>query len=72
MCKQCLVEIRPDVETHTSDSGANMLNFKGCTQCNAVTMLKAINLVKEVDDDEDNDQFSEEIRFQRMFLYHNH
>ena len=67
MCKDCLFEVRPDVESHVTDSGANMLNYKGCINCKQVTLLKSVEVSRETEDDEDNDIASEELRFERMF-----
>jgi len=69
MCKDCIKEFRPDVGTNSSDSGANMLNYKACVKCQKLTLLRSVPVSEEKDEDDEIDQVTEEIRFQRMFFF---
>eukprot|EP00461_Guttulinopsis_vulgaris_P010629 UN10706 len=62
MCNECLLEVKPDVGTFTTDAGANMLNFKGCVQCKKVQFLKSVVIESSCDDE------FEEIRYQHVCM----
>lgn len=67
MCKDCLIEVKPEVDTHTTDSGANMLNFKACAACGKKGFLKSNVIKHDLDGgDEDEDMTIEELHYQHL------
>ena len=64
MCRDCLFEVRPRRGSVCLETGAYVLNFRGCVRCGSRQRPRAVAHTRE--EDEDDDEVSEEITFRHV------
>ena len=64
MCRDCLFEVRPRRGSVCLETGAYVLNFRGCARCGSRQRPRAVAHTRE--EDEDDDEVSEEITFRHV------